>query len=59
MNVTELKFLDRDIKVQRTVTPYKNGCRRRQCCRWETIVVSLNVGYSWDELTILELKILL
>ena len=59
MKVTDLKFLDYGRELHRTVKPYKNGWHCPQCTRRGRIVASSGVGRSWEDLTLIGIKILL
>ena len=59
MKVTDLKFLDHGRELHLTVKPYKNGCRCPQCKRWARIVASPGLRRSWEDLTLIGIKILL
>ena len=59
MKVIAFTFRDHGRELHLTVKPHKNGCRCPQCGRRGRIVASPGVGRSWEDLTLIGIKILL
>ena len=57
IKVTAFTFQDRGRELHLTVKPHKNGCRCPQCGRRGRIVASAGTGRSWEDLTVLGIKI--
>lgn len=59
MKVTAFAFQNHDRELHLTVKPYKNGCRCPECGRRGRIVSSPGTGRSWEDLTLIGIRILL
>lgn len=58
MKVIEFTFRDHGRELHLTGKPHKSGCRCPQCGRRGRIVASPGVGRSWEDLTLIGIKIL-